>query len=526
MTLSMPPRSPEALKARHADTLGDRLLALGHLERDICISISLASAETRAGQHLLVHLANLLGRLEGVVRKISVVIDDEGRGDSDKSGQIMLDPGVDPRHPMGGLPLRLSAESASDLAAPGRAVSISELASDAIHVRIGAEGTTPAYVYTAAGGWSAFVGRRPGPECIPDVTLAVGAHIAAALATAEVFRIIRATGNRANGPDCFTFSAWCCSPVDSLSHGDCLAPSVAATSELSTPSFVLAGVGAVGGAFLLTYWASGLRVPRSAVVDGDVISSTNLGRYALFGVDELGLPKASRAAILLGAGPQQFRLVPVEAWWGDYQRIDPTPIPLLISAVDTNIARHQLQDALPGIILGASTHVLRAEVARYDLADPLSRCLKCFNMPEASEDDLRLQRRLLAMDIAALAREAEDRAVPLKQLEKYVADLSRGGTGCAILAGPALDKLRHREGEGAFAVSFVSSLAGSLLAAQVIREAMDVPLLTAPSARAILQLWVPDALSNGCKPSAPDPACWCSSPSIRAVHASLWRAAP
>lgn len=70
---------------------------------------------------------------------------------------------------------------------------------------------------------------------------------------------------------------------------------------------------------------------------------------------------------------------------GDAQRgglLHSNPPRVLVSAVDTNAARHQLQDALPYIVLGASTHELRAEVDRYDMDDPLSRCLKCDNPVE------------------------------------------------------------------------------------------------------------------------------------------------
>lgn len=533
-----------ALRSRHADTLRGALAPLeAVVAADVELSVSRDDAFTVAGQHLALHAANLLGRLEGVVASVTVTLDHAADGSND----VPLRPGVDPRLPDGAPSFVGALEAVASLAAPHRVrrrdagAGVADHARPAgdivrrVRVRIGRAdgrpGAAVAAVYAAAGDWVAHVGRSPGPACNPAATLPFGAHAAAALAVAEVFRLLRASGPLSAGPDQMTWSVWSCAPLmPGAADGPSDGPSgVTLARELpdGLPPFTVVGVGAVGSAFLLTLWASGLAVRESEVVDGDVVSRTNLNRYPLFGVSDVGQPKASGAAALLrrdGDGARApFTLHGIDAWWADYCRRAPGPIRLLVSTVDTNAARHQLQDSLPGVILGASTHELRAEVDRYALVDSASRCLKCHNPVAVGETDAVLRARLLTLTVGELQQEAEDRGVEADVLQRYVDDLRAGGTGCAILAGAGLEKLRRMPGEGAFAVSFVSALAGTMLAAQLVREASSAgPLLRGERARAHLQLWRPAAAVNGLRATAPDPACWCAQPVVRSAHAALW----
>jgi hypothetical protein len=506
-----------ALASRHADTLDGRFRELDTVEAPhVTIGISEASAETLAGQHLAVHLGNLIGRLEGVVSSISVA------GGID----VRLLPHVDPRAPAGGETLAAAVRRAAALAAEHRIDAPTAKACPTITIQVGSGEPHEADVFVAAGAWTGSVGRRPGPECGGGHVPAVGAHLAAALGAGEVFRMIRGKGARTAGTGSLMFSAWSWRRVVSLAAGDAEAALEGARWDgLAIPAFTLVGVGAVGTAMLLTLWSSGVVVPRAEVVDGDPVSTTNLNRYVLFSIADRGLLKVERAAELLArVGDRPFHIVQWPVWWSDHQRALPeTPIPLLVSAVDTNVIRHQLQDTLPDVLLGGSTHGLRAEVNRYDLSDDGSRCLKCFNPREMKEEDALLQRRLLGLNGEALLREAEDRGIELDRLQAYIEDLRRGGTGCAYLAGPELDKLRREDGEGGFAVSFVSGLAGTLLAAQLIREALGVPLLRPPATRAILQLWNPAAESNGVYPAPREAECWCARGDVRAAHRARWK---
>jgi len=127
------------------------------------------------------------------------------------------------------------------------------------------------------------------------------------------------------------------------------------------------------------------------------------------------------------------------------------------------------------------------------------------------------------MEQAVLARYAPDCDVPVEQVVAYVEDLRAGGDGCGLLAGEGLDKLRLRVGERQFAVSFVSALAGALLSAQIVREAAGIPLLVAPTPRAVFQMWRLAAVSNRVVGAPMDPMCSCSTKVIRDAFSSLWR---
>lgn len=126
-----------------------------------------------------------------------------------------------------------------------------------------------------------------------------------------------------------------------------------------------------------------------------------------------------------------------------------------------------------------------------------------------------LQRRLLGLDRDGLARHAEDAGIALDLLERFLTELRSGGNGCAILAGPALDRLRRDSYEIAFAVSFVSNMAGVQLATQLFRESLGAPLLIPPRTRAIFQFLNPEARSNIAFSAPRDPSCWCAGDIVR-----------
>lgn len=574
---SRPPSSGAPLNescsaaSRHAGTLDGRLrdLADGHV-RDVCLHIGAATAHSCIGQHLLLHLLNLLMRMEGVIGAVSI----HWIGDA-AAADAALHRMVDPRRPEGGGSLREATRRLGAIldegqlggdsrgvgthAAPWNAGGQREQRPDGapLHVVVGdvgsheallAGGTIPIdALCVAAGAWTAYVGHAP-RRCVADDEVArnhlggvsyngsdatrasgriavpaMGAYVAAAFVAGEMF--LRCRDTRVRGPlSARYFSTWTWSAVDGLTAGDRDAWEGGAGSATLLP-FLLAGVGAVGCAFLQSVWASSYASGTGILVDGDLVSRSNLNRYVLFGWNDVRQSKVLRASELLGAcTPGGLHLTPLHAWWSDAQHMmGAHPVPLVISAVDTNAARHALQDALPGTILGGSTLGLRAEVGRYALHETSARCLRCFNTLERSENDVTLQRRLLQLSPAELAIEAHFRGVPADTLAGFVADVRAGGGGCAILDGATLQRLRHADGETVFAVSFVSSIAGTLLAMQLLREGSRAgPLLSGDRSRAIFQFWDAAAPSNAVHPSATDPSCVCQQVSYRQAHRRLW----
>lgn len=503
----------EVIAARHAGDLDGRLRSLGDVTRVVVeLSLSRATASTEVGQHLATHLANLLGRLQGIVAGVQFSIDDSPRPPA-------LLPLITPLHHRGGSSLATAVDEIAGLtASPVSRGPLPQL--PRMRVRVGSATPTisEADVWVSADDWTGYVGQTPGPECQPHVALPFGAHTAAALAANRVFQAVRGTASHTANAEAFYYSSWSLGPAVQFGDG----PVADDLLGVVLPSFVLAGVGAVGSEFLLSLWATGMPLSKADLVDGDRLTLTNLNRYVLFGQSDVGKWKATGAATLLAREAPAFQPTPHNEWWAEFWDQCGEPARILVSAVDTNRTRHQLQDALPGVILGASTRGLRAQVDRYDLSQAASPCLKCHNAPEPLEPDATVHARLLEMDEEALRIEAAERNTDPEVLIQYVEDIRAGGTGCGVLTGSELNKLRQADGEGAFAVSFVSSLAGTLLASQLLREAAADPLLVPSRPTGIVQLWRPTALSNRLRSTAPQAGCWCQLPGVREAHRVEW----
>jgi len=509
------------LADRHTDTLGGRLAALDAVApTSVCIVVSQHAAQTRSGQLIATFVANLLGRIEGVVQSIQVLVE---------GSDPLLFSSIDPRDRYGASCLSEAVLRNGALSSAGRVVGTGEPGTT-IYLGIGRP-AKKCQLYASASEWGAYIGSGPGPEVTGHGEIAVGAIVAASFAAAEVFRSLRGRGALATLTSflCFDVWEWKAMPAQADSDAGVVEAVFARIDRnagvapgLPLPAFTLVGLGAVGCAFMLTLWASRTSV-RATIIDRDVVARSNLNRYTLFSLEDLKHLKVDRAKTLLAG--ENFELNARPVWWSEYARVEGSAAgaePVLISAVDTNTARHQLQDALPGLILGASTHELRVEVGRYALSDEKSRCLKCFNEPEATEDDLALKRRLMGMESEELEQYARERDVSVHALFAFVDDLRKGGDGCALLGGETLNKLRLEGSQRQFAVSFVSSLGGALLAAQFFREAAGRPLLIPPNTRAVFQLWRPGAVSNSLYAAPRQPRCWCESPDVRMVHRQTW----
>jgi hypothetical protein len=493
------------LSDRHASTLNGKLAPLSAIAATtVTLVVSQAAARSKLGQTLAVWVANLMGRMARVVDRIHVVVE---------GGDRLLLSNVDPRDTRGAGTLANALLRNASLSDTSRTAPANTAGGTELLVGIGLT-TTPCHFYASASAWIAYCGTYPGPDCEDEGGAAIGAVVSAAMLCGEIFKHLRLM-HPVKAPTAFFFDAFTwrqCTGFDS-------APSRESAGRLRI-AFALAGAGAVGTAFLLALWGSDIDV-HAIVIDGDSVARTNLNRYPLFSLVDLKQAKVERVRALLAR--ESFWVEPHTMWWSQYQRANPeTTHALLVSAVDSNEARHQLQDSMPRVILGASTNQLRIEVGRYDLTQPRSRCLKCFNAPELSESDAVLHRRLLGMEEADLTAYALEREVPVAQLVTYVEDLRMGGNGCALIAGDALARLRVGRDERQFAVSFVSAFAGAMLAAQVIREAMHTALLEARTTRAIFQMWRPSAPSNRPTDAPIDASCWCGTPIVRAAHTEMW----
>jgi hypothetical protein len=165
--------------------------------------------------------------------------------------------------------------------------------------------------------------------------------------------------------------------------------------------------------------------------------------------------------------------------------------PLLISAVDTNTSRRAVHGLYPGRLLAASTHNLRAEVLRCDPSAG-ALCISCFNPPEADLADADLRRQYLAAEPHEREQLAASVGLCAEDAGKWAIEGS-----CSYASDRLLEELRATHaGAPAFAVGFVSVMAGTMLPAQTIREILDDRCLDGTMSRAVVQFLDPVAASN------------------------------
>ena len=323
--------------------------------------------------------------------------------------------------------------------------------------------------------------------------LPFGPYLAACLAAGEVFKAARLLPGVYHCPTSAVYSLWEHRAAPSaalLTNGP---PTLAVAVDAA-----LAGVGAVGSALVHTLWACPGVTGQLLAADGDPdgLDGSNLNRYALFGRASVGRPKASEAARI--AADASFEVVSHD---GDFERLSDVP-PRVVSAVDRNTSRAALQNRYPARILSASTLDLRAEVLRCG-PPGVGACLRCFNPPELPEPDENLRARVREAgpeELAALARAAGVTPADAREWAET--------GGCGTAGERLLPELRRNPGEPAFAVGFVSVMAGTMLAAELIKDyfATAVPLGHGAQ-RATFQFHTPLARTNRAAPYARDLAC-------------------
>lgn len=434
-----------------------------------------AAAVTATGQHLAWMVANLLARLYGVVGVVEIV-----------APAVPVGHNVAPFAIQGDLATTLAATVAA-IAGPLLAVEPRSQPSrhNAIVVAVGQAAPGPAtdVIVVGARGWSCAA-YRPGPQ--PPAPLAsvtsfgeivdtnpTGAYLGACVAVGEVFK--RALGlkpGRGRHLDTFALSAW-----DWASgHNAFTAHNWNANTRLGDRYLI--GAGAVGQAVLATLLAAG--IPAFVVtIDGDDIDDTNLNRYSLATLADIGAAKV----VLADARSRgtAIHVAPYRGRWPDYADAPDRPnrpdhlvdaearyaYEHVISAVDKNPARHAVQAYWPRHLAGGSTNGVAAEATGYDMTGPYE-CLKCGN-PVADDDTIEAHRTVLAgLPPEELTRQARTSGVDPGQLAAYLADPHCGELGEAEFA-----RFRDAHAGHDYAVGFVSVAAGVTVAAQEIRRAID-----------------------------------------------------
>jgi hypothetical protein len=492
----------ECISNRHESDLGGRFLPFESTNHvGVTIVVAPATAHRVRIQHTAWMLVNLLARLQGVVHRIAIVC----------PANVPLASNVVPFAHQG-----LDLQSA--LFAGAAAIGIVPINLEAQNERTivvgpGGNGSPAGDLFVYGNGW--WGGASTGPIEVPigSSSLPFGPYIAACIAVAEIFKAARIKPDSHTPVKSAFYSAWYhrASPAP--------LPGGPSTVELSL-DWAVAGIGAVGSAFVHALWACEGLCGRVILADYDPkgLEATNLNRYPLFGSMSVDRPKASEAARIANAS----KIV-----WLPYNQPFETLAaypPRVISAVDKNTSRAAIQNRYFPRVLSGSTRDLRAEILRCG-PPGVGACLRCFNPPVPIVPDDHIRNRVRLSPDEDMQDLVAATGLTLEEIRHW----AQAG-GCATVGDRVLSHFRAAEQQPReFAVGFVSVLAGTVLAAEAIKDefAADIALSNEIN-RAVFQFWSPLATSNGASILGRDPSCpMCAKMTIAAdIWAERFHAMP
>jgi hypothetical protein len=478
----------------------------------VVVDVDTTLVDQRGVQHLTWLLITLLTRTtSSVIATIGISSDD---------APLLF--GIDPAAPDGGPSLLDTLKATAGAFGPEATpvIDADELKGADLVLQIGnttARGWLGAEIlHVSAAGWTGVV--TPDAAEVPPLDVAsenpFGPYVAACLAAGQAFMHARVRDHHLQA---VVLNAWtltqATTDLGAVTAVDPGEPSV----ELD---HVVAGVGAVGTALLLTLWAyqQASGTIRAADADPKGVDDTNLNRCVPFHWTDLSLPKAMVAAERLSG---HHGLV-IEPTVGYAQNLV-GPRTHLISAVDNPNARQALQDKYSASAVQASTSGLRLEMLRVDPTAGTA-CLRCFNPPREETPDSEVWAQVADMDEATIAAHAAAVGADADQ----VCEWGRVG-GCGKIGDALLDRLRPSDGRAAqFSVGFMSVLAGVLLAGQVFKDAVlragdpdritDGVPLAGEKARFVTNLLDPVNALAGVRRYGRDNEC----PACRGVRADVW----
>lgn len=482
---------------RHSGTAGGALNLGG---KPVSIEIRLGRDAFRAAvQHSAWMLLNILCRLEGVVHTVRISCPPKIRMTRRLSPLIQRGGGL-----MQGL---LSGAGAIGPSEEGFAVvePAGQHASDLI-IGVGFQFNPDAAFCVAGNGLCGGIFSREiaAPKTFSELT--IGPYISACLAAGEIFRLVRLNSY---SPERQLF-------LNALDYSHGVNP-VWSDLELRNElqSVLLVGVGAVGSTLLHALYPLPLRGTVMAA-DNDLkgIDKANLGRYSLFGWRSLGKAKASEATELLRGA--RFQLLPHDASFEYFFSKQNKP-QIVLSAVDKNTARHALQEQYSPLILSASTYNLRAEALRCG-PPSLGACLACFNPLETEKHTEEEIRTLLQERPEMVTLLCEKLRLNTTDIAAWIRERKCSQTGDRLV-----EEFRTDDGSvAAFAVGFVSVLAGTMLAAELLKTTSHYTVpLNATSNRAVFQFQNPASNTNRAQFYSRDENCVACSP--HNIGVGIWK---
>jgi molybdopterin/thiamine biosynthesis adenylyltransferase len=360
-------------------------------------------------------------------------------------------------------------------------------------------------VWCVGSGWLAYSGSRPPAPVTARSEAApaagehgkdanpLGLYVGVCYGVAEVFKSLRGVrpGALAVIEEIY-FSLWTgeigrC--WDDLDDG----PPI---ESLRVPAGYLVGAGAVGQAVALAIATATAGAELLTVIDEEAVDRDNRNRYVLTCLGDEGKSKAQLVAHMLRvtgtpAHGEDLNWLPYATRAGSHPNSGLAALErdlryeLVISCVDSNLARQEIQQFWPRDLIGGSTDGLRALAVHYDLRTPTA-CLLCHNPVNDFEREATRLRREVAGKPTELQRACLVRlGFAANAVTAVLEYLER--PRCGELGEAAVKKFAEK-GPPAFSVGFVSVAAGLLVARQWIRYACLGPAAICPPGQHYLAL--------------------------------------
>jgi molybdopterin/thiamine biosynthesis adenylyltransferase len=299
----------------------------------------------------------------------------------------------------------------------------------------------------------------------------LGASAAACMGVARAFHLALAvtlgTPQPSRAP--ISFSLFTSRPADSSGA------IATAVGEVGQPvDAVLVGAGAVANGFAWAVNACSLSLGRLTIVDPQYLDESNLNRHISAGASDIGRSKASILSDFLVLSSSDVSGV-VDAFSAFASHVPRMPV--VLSTVDNNEARYQIQGTFPPRVLHAATSQEHVAVAVLDPVD--GACLGClFPRPARSQAELvALETGIPVNEVTAalqaggvfteemVSQTASKLGIDESQLVGFVGQDFRRVYATEI-CGRLSSTTTDPGGGVAPTVSYVSALAGILLAAE------------------------------------------------------------
>ncbi len=366
----------------------------------------------------------------------------------------------------------------SEAAAIGRRFSLAE------------DGSRTAWV-VALGftGWTCHVAHLPSTEMpvVKPSSVVFGACAGACFATAEVFKLLLLSCVGADRIASFErrltknwhYDIWHqerCIPEESSEGPDPL-------PEILFQRVVQVGAGAVGNATAFTFVETSSITGVLPIIDFKKVDSKNLNRCLYFSENEVN---AQKVDVVAQASRTDFEILGINE---PYSPAKGEKAEILLSTVDNNAVRHQMQESLPKYVVEGSTGETRLSVSIHTAIDG-RMCLVCKHpdrslglertIPLTITDAVKrtgLPESIIRTGIADGSTEISDSVIETvrqhsNEVAKFLEEARDEGKDLCGALGDLRDQFGLRDGPREASIPFVSVLAGVISAAEVAKLVM------------------------------------------------------